>query len=521
MCKDETWPDGEGSFALDGATHYSVAELVERMDQVDWTEGVAIRVGRVAAAECEYRPTLGLCYPEIELKDPNTPVATDSYGYNWTHPSEAPRHPFTFMSAAELGADPEGVQSAAFESLRVYEASGYMALVMPFFSETYLPEQEGTPDQVIDYRASYVNTTNGRSPNFYCVRVSPNGRHVRQLCDPGGAASGSAMTGAVRAAVEQLWNDLKRSHFIDSRARVMTITLQMRSNNMGVRYRMTLIFELSAVGSVFTSYDVLTRPLATNLLRDAKLYCNVGLAMVILFMFMEGISVKRLGMAAYASDMWNVIDWANFIMYVLTWVTMQDFVSALDHTPAAGICHSYACSQLGYFDDWKSMSIFRNVKLYLSLNVCLQVFKFLKFFSQLVPKMGLSTNVLRICAIDLIFFMVSFVITLLAFSMMLFVQLGHTMTGYYNQIASIFSLARALFGDFDIDDILDNSPNYLNAFLFLSYLFVAIFIMLSMFLAILAEAQVSAVAPLRTLHPLGTADQFPHLLALLSHPCAT
>ena len=49
-------------------------------------------------------------------------------------------------------------------------------------------------------------------------------------------------------------------------------------------------------------------------------------------------------------------------------------------------------------------------------------------------------------------------------------------------------LVRALFGDFDIDEIADNSSGYLNALLFLGYLFVAIFICLSLFLAILAEA---------------------------------
>ena len=53
----------------------------------------------------------------------------------------------------------------------------------------------------------------------------------------------------------------------------------------------------------------------------------------------------------------------------------------------------------------------------------------------------------------------------------------------------MLSLARALFGDFDIDDIMNNSSGYLNAVLFLVYLFVAVFILLSMFLAILGEAQ--------------------------------
>jgi hypothetical protein len=56
-------------------------------------------------------------------------------------------------------------------------------------------------------------------------------------------------------------------------------------------------------------------------------------------------------------------------------------------------------------------------------------------------------------------------------------------------MASFISLSRALFGDFDINEVLDNSPSYLNTVIYLAYLFVAVFILLSMFLAILGEAQ--------------------------------
>jgi hypothetical protein len=69
------------------------------------------------------------------------------------------------------------------------------------------------------------------------------------------------------------------------------------------------------------------------------------------------------------------------------------------------------------------------------------------------------------------------------------VQLGPVMEGYFDQLASFISLARALFGDFDVPDILNNSRGYGNIALFLVYLFVAVFIMLSMFLAILGESQ--------------------------------
>ena len=78
---------------------------------------------------------------------------------------------------------------------------------------------------------------------------------------------------------------------------------------------------------------------------------------------------------------------------------------------------------------------------------------------------------------------------MLAVAQLFYVQLGPVMEGYNDQVASFISLARALFGDFDIDDIMNNSSGYLNAVLFLVYLFVAVFILLSMFLAILGEAQ--------------------------------
>merc|ERR1719198_2596744 len=103
--------------------------------------------------------------------------------------------------------------------------------------------------------------------------------------------------------------------------------------------------------------------------------------------------------------------------------------------------------------------------------------------------MSLATAVLSKGLADLIFFGLVFGISMFAFAMMFYVQLGPVMEGFNDQLASFISLARALFGDFDIDEIMNNSRGYTNAVLFLVYLFVAVFILLSMFLAILGEAQ--------------------------------
>ena len=119
------------------------------------------------------------------------------------------------------------------------------------------------------------------------------------------------------------------------------------------------------------------------------------------------------------------------------------------------------------------MGTARLAKVYLSLCVCIQLLKIIKFTNVLIPKMSLMTAVLGKGFADLAFFGIVFLISMLAFCMMFYVQLGSVMEDFNDQIASFISLARALFGDFDIDDIMNNSSGYLNAVLFLVYLFVA------------------------------------------------
>ena len=76
-----------------------------------------------------------------------------------------------------------------------------------------------------------------------------------------------------------------------------------------------------------------------------------------------------------------------------------------------------------------------------------------------------------------------------AFSTMFYVQLGPVMVGFNDNLSSFFTLGRALFGDFNIDEIISKSRGFGNATFFLIYLFVAVFVMLSMFFAILGESQ--------------------------------
>ena len=203
---------GDGEFHHMAATAPSVEDVVDRLNQFDWTDGVEIWQAR---ARREYglphcTSALGdSCYPDLGSGASSTLMSTASYGYNWTHPGHSLQHGFAFHSSEMLGADPSGRQSAAQASYRTYPAGGYVTIIIPFLSDALLPEERGTHDVVTDFRLHRVMRSNNRTARFFCVRLSWNGGFIHQLCDPNDPDTGRT-TGVVRAAIEEFWNDLKR-----------------------------------------------------------------------------------------------------------------------------------------------------------------------------------------------------------------------------------------------------------------------------------------------------------------------
>jgi len=147
------------------------------------------------------------------------------------------------------------------------------------------------------------------------------------------------------------------------------------------------------------------------------------------------------------------------------------------------------CTDVGFHDDWQTFAYTNNAKTFLSMASTLQLLKLLKFINVVLPKMALATSVLSHGLADLLMFTIFFSYTIFAFAQMFYIQLGPLLDNYNDLTSSFFSLFRALFGDFDIALIMDNSSNYLNALLLILYLFAAIFVLLSIFLTILGEHQ--------------------------------
>ena len=275
-CNDHTHPDGEGYMSRQGGTAPTVAEVVERMNEMDWTEGVKIlqvRVAPTSAAACRTQIIGGGCLPD--RSSPEFVEETRPFGRNWSHPTAPLTRPFQWHSSSDLGASPTFYSASAGSGFRDYPGSGFAAFVIPFFATAYLPEERGSSSEITDFRSHRALRTNSKQPAYFCVRLSWDGLHIHQLCDPNDEHGRT--TGVVRAAVLEFWNDLKRAHYIDANTRALMVHIPLTSNYVGVSASVRLIFEFTGSGSVLPSYDSMTSVTNLESLEKTELFLLIGL----------------------------------------------------------------------------------------------------------------------------------------------------------------------------------------------------------------------------------------------------
>ena len=82
-------------------------------------------------------------------------------------------------------------------------------------------------------------------------------------------------------------------------------------------------------------------------------------------------------------------------------------------------------------------------RFYTAVCVNIQLLKIVKFTNVILPKMSLMTRVLGVGSADLLFFGIVFGLTLFAFTMLMFVQIGSFMDDFSNQVCTSHAHAHA------------------------------------------------------------------------------
>ena len=449
----EWWPDGDGPFSLQGATPLSTADVVDDTNSFSFEDGILLKQVRAESIAFADRACFAghTCYD-----DNDNPIFTEggdrgAYGYG-----EARGH-FVWWSTEELGANPAGQFSAAPVSLRSWTGDGYIAAFVPFFSDTYLPPQNGTAAEVADHRLTIATRHNGRTPTYYCARYTTNGHHVVQRCNPNPAAN----DGVVRGMFVEMLDFLKKGHWIDARSRMVTITMQTHNHNGGIRFQTAYMFEITSQRSVLPSYHNWVMVDDGESLEDMELWKLMALVCTCWFLLLEVIELVQSGVGDYFTNVWNILDWTNFAMvsalpcrlllrlhrllhhlpspsppspqFALVYWNLSLMVQQLAANEAFESCTSKLCLEFGFLDRWEVMETAASAKLWMSLCVCIQLLKIIKFTNVIVPKMSLMTRVLAKGCYDLLFFGIIFMIAMFAFCMLFHVQLGSYMDDFYSQ----------------------------------------------------------------------------------------
>ena len=312
-------PDGEGYLGTGGGgTPPTVAEVVDRMNQFDWTDGLRIlqiRAAPTSAESCDSATIGGKCYPEfgrIGYSDGTAP-----FGYNWTLEEGTPElplsYPFLWHSAVEMGSAPK-ISSAAPSSHRDFPGDGYASFVIPFFSDELLPDQRGKPCMrdltpasgvcdVRDFTPHRIGRTKvlERVPRYFCVRLSWDAKHVHQLCDPNNPDNNNRTRGIVRGAIVEFWNDMRRAQYVDPATRMIEVRIPINSNPTGVHCTFRLMWEFTSTGGLLPSYDTMTRVAKDSAIDGLELYVLIGLAFSIFFGAMEVFEIISIGIGRYAA----------------------------------------------------------------------------------------------------------------------------------------------------------------------------------------------------------------------------
>ena len=115
------------------------------------------------------------------------------------------------------------------------------------------------------------------------------------------------------------------------------VSMPLRSNNVhvhaltslqvGVQSSIKFMFEFTSTAGVLPSFDALTRINESQKLSDLAVYQWIAFLFTLFFCSLEVVEISSSGLGEYFTDMWNVMDWFNSIIFFLVWFQILTFLN--------------------------------------------------------------------------------------------------------------------------------------------------------------------------------------------------
>lgn len=283
------------------------------------------------------------------------------------------------------------------------------------------------------------------------------------------------------ASVAATIRSLQTRRWVDLQTRAVFIDLAVHNFQLDRQVSIRFVIEFPVSGGAVTSVDVIALRLfqyysTGDLLRAA---CEVLLMLLVFrFLALEMPKIRKRGLRRYFSKVGSFVHTGNLLMFLVVWSIR---LAAHVQQPAS------IDLQSSEFIDLRSLMVLSRVSQ--DLNSLNAFFSYLKLFGYLsfMSQFSLLTTTLSRAAAQLTGFGMVFGMVMFAASQAFMLCFGANLFEYRNMTSSFFALIRALLGDFDFEGLRETN-RLLGPVLFSSFVLLAVFVLLNMFIAIISES---------------------------------
>lgn len=478
----EGWPDQSGDH--DGLLGYTTEELRMQSSYHDFA-GVQFRQIRVkptveeAGRDFNINPTLmDVSMPglDMELEDK---LDTATYGVGkdaWGG--------FLHYTADELY-DVENLGQTPFSySSQSYPGGGFASVMVPFYATEILDDvvgdasDHGFKDLIQEGKISYYYSDTAK---YRCLRVSLNGNWIEQTCDP------SPNENKCKDLAYKFMRRMREGHWLDWRTRYAQVSIQLKSPNANMDATLNMHLEFPGDGGILTSYKI---DLAPNTVeqKDRIVYYRDAVVFFITFqLFFECLEFFYLAKSGswklYVTDAWNWLDILNLWMMIYSVNLLNN--SILSEEGPEGEFHL----STGYVSNARTNREFQTARVFLAINTMLQFLKLIKFGVSIYPQMAIVTRVLEAATSNILYYGITICLSTFAAAFYMNMIVGGNIGDFYSFFRSFQTILRSIFGDFDIDSVDAVTASNSITWVYLIYLCVMTWIIVSYFFSILADAQ--------------------------------
>lgn len=286
-----------------------------------------------------------------------------------------------------------------------------------------------------------------------------------------------------RDTVNSVLGEITKYRWLDRSTRAVLIEFSLYNSNINLLAYAMFSVEFTDTGTVLAkTFIQFFRP---SLLTDAtgtfSLLCYAAYLIAIIIATFKIVGKCREYRSKFVMVVWNVIDLITILLSyaaIAVWI-----VKYLETTSALKRYYDdkSAFISFGGIVNWDIA--FTSIIGIIAFTATLRILKALGYNK----RMAELTNIVYHAAPDLISFSVIFAFAFVGFAILGHLLFGASMYEYHSMLAASGSLANSLIGKVALDKMLKAAPNFAQLYFFCYVLFV-IFVLLTMFAAILNES---------------------------------